>query len=155
MDHLERLVAERDCERLTHRYCRFADRGEASRLAELFTEDGLFELPDLRLRGRKEIAGTFARREALTELRTLHLCTNIDVEVEDETTARGWVNLCLFRRWAAGDGDLAVPVTAPALVATYDDVYARVDGHWLIAARTQHVLFADPSDTGWERPLDR
>ena len=47
MDRLETLLAERDCERLTYRYCRFADCGEASRLAELFTEDGVFSTPDM------------------------------------------------------------------------------------------------------------
>ena len=60
MDRLETLLAERDCERLTYRYCRFADCGEASRLAELFTEDGVFSTPDMELRGRLEIAKTFA-----------------------------------------------------------------------------------------------
>ena len=154
MDDVERLVAERDCARLTHRYCRFADRGEASRLAELFTEDGLFRTPGMVLRGRAEIAHTFAEREALTDLQTLHLCTNIDVEVLDATTARGWVNLCLFRRWRDAGSTAPVPQTAPSLVASYDDRYARVDGRWLMASRVQRVVFADPADTGWERPSD-
>lgn len=152
MDRLETLLAERECERLTHRYCRFADGGEASRLAELFTDDGVFATPDLTLRGRSAIARTFARREAMRDLQTIHLCTNIDIEVVDETSARGWVNLCLFRRWRDSGATAPVPVTAPSLVAAYDDTYARVDGRWLLATRTQRVIFADPSDTGWVRP---
>lgn len=155
MDPLELLVAERDCERLTYRYCRFADLGEASRLAELFTEDGIFAMPGVTLRGRAEIARTFAEREVLADLQTLHLCTNIDIEVCDRTTARGWVNVCLFRRWRVDGTTDPVPVTTPSLVASYDDTYARVDGRWLMATRTQRVVFADPSDTGWKRPTDR
>ena len=155
MDPLETLIAERDCERMTYRYCRFADRGAASRLAELFTEDGVFATPGMTLRGRDEIARTFAEREALTDLQTLHLCSNIDVEVLDGTTARGWVNLCLFRRWRGVGATAPVPITTPSLVASYEDIYARVDGCWLLATRTQCVFFADPTDTGWERPLAR
>ena len=155
MDALETLVAERDCTRLTYRYCRFADRGEASRLAELFTEDGLFQTPGMVLRGRAEIAHTFAQREALTDLQTLHLCTNIDIEVLDATTARGWVNLCLYRRWRDAGSSAPVALTTPSLVGSYDDAYARVDGRWLIVSRVQRVVFADPSDTGWDRPSDR
>jgi hypothetical protein len=151
MDDLERLVAQRDCERLTYRYCRLADFGQASRLAEVFTEDGVFATPDMTLRGREEIAGTFGQRESLTDLQTLHLCTNIDIEVHDASSASGWVYLCLFRRWRVPGRSAPVPITAPSLAAAYEDTYSRVDGRWLIASRSQHLLFADPSDTGWER----
>ena len=152
MDRLETLLAERECERLTYRFCRFADCGEASRLAELFTKDGVFSTPDMELRGRLEIANTFARREALTDLQTLHLCTNIEVELAEDSFARGWVNLCLFRRWRNGGTTEPVPVTAPSLVAAYEDTYDRVDGRWLLATRAQRVVFADPADTGWAKP---
>jgi uncharacterized protein (TIGR02246 family) len=152
MDRLETLLAERECERLTHRYCRYADFGQASRLAELFTEDGVFITPGLTLRGRSDIARAFARREALTDLQTIHLCTNIDIEVVDESSARGWVNLCLFRRWRDAGATEPVPTTAPSVVAAYEDTYRRVDGGWFLASRRQRVVFADPSDTGWVRP---
>ena len=155
MDALETLVAERDCARLTYRYCRFADGGEASRLAELFTEDGVFQTPEMLLRGRAQIAATFTEREALTDLQTLHLCTNIDIEVLGPSTARGWVNLCLFRRWREVGSTAPVVVTAPSLVASYDDAYAQVGGRWLLSSRVQRVVFADPLDTGWVRPQDR
>ena len=79
------------------------------------------------LRGRLEIARTFAEREALTDLQTLHLCTNIDVEVLDESSARvGSTCACSAagatrpRRLRAGDHALAV--------VAYEDTYARMDG---------------------------
>jgi len=153
MDPLRALVIERDCTRLTYRYCRFADGGQASRLAEVFTEDGVFTTPDMTVRGRLEIARTFARREALTDLQTVHLCTNVDIEVIDETSARGWVNLCLFRRWREAGTEAPVPDTRPALVASYEDTYATEDGRWLIASRAQRLTFVDPEDTGWVRPF--
>ena len=154
MDPLETLLAERACERLTYRYCRYADGGQASRLGELFTPDGVFSIPGMTLRGRAEISARFAGRESLVDLRTVHLCTNIDIEVTGPSSARGWVNLCLFRRWQrAGDAG-PLPVTVPSLVASYEDLYERVGEQWLIARRTQHAVFADPGDTGWERPVD-
>lgn len=152
MDALAHLAAQRDCERLTYRYCRFADFGHASRLAELFTEDGVFATPEMTLRGRLEIARTFAERESLTDLQTLHLCTNIDVEPVREDAAWGWVYLCLFRRWKPAASSGPVPVTMPSLVAAYEDSYVRRGGEWLIARRSQRVLFADPGDLGWVRP---
>lgn len=152
MDDVEQLLAIRDCERLTYQYCRYADLGEAERLAEVFTEEGLFKTPGMTLRGRAEISRTFAQRAALKQLQTLHLCTNIDVQVLDDSTARGWVYLCLFRRWRTTEAIDPVPVTAPSLVAVYEDEYSRVKADWLIASRIQNVLFADPSDSGWEPP---
>ena len=39
-DQLERLVAERACERLVLEYARLVDSGSASQIADLFTDDG-------------------------------------------------------------------------------------------------------------------
>lgn len=152
MNEVERLAAERDCVRLTHRYCRFADFGQASRLAELFTEDGVFSLPGRILTGRSQIARTFTEREALTDLRTAHLCTNIDVEVRSPESAHGWVYLCLFRRWREAGSEEPALSSVPALVAAYEDEYSKGHQGWLIRSRTQHVLFEDPDDPGWTRP---
>jgi hypothetical protein len=150
VDAVDRLVAERECVALSHRYGRFADLGEAGRLAEVFASEGEFVTPDLHLRGRSEIAAWFRRRQALTDLQTVHLCTNIDIELEGPDRARGWVYLCLFRRFREGAGP--VPRTQPALVGVYEDRYVREEGTWLIAERRQQVMFADPEDTGWVRP---
>ena len=152
MNDLDRLLAIKDCERLTYQYCRFADLGEAQRLGEVFTEDGLFKTPGMALRGRTDISRAFTERAALAELQTLHLCTNIDIEVVDDSTARGWVYLCLLRRWRTAGNTEPVPVTTPSLAAVYEDEYTRVDRNWLIASRVQRVLFADPTDTGWTPP---
>jgi hypothetical protein len=152
VNDVERLLAIKDCERLTYQYCRFADLGEAGRLGEVFTEDGLFETPGMSLRGRSEISRTFAHRAALTGLQTLHLCTNIDIQVLYDFTARRWVYLCLFRRWRATDSAEPVPITTPSLVAVYEDQYALANSRWLIESRVQHAVFADPDDTGWTPP---
>lgn len=142
------LLAERACERLTHQYCRFVDEGNHSRLADLFTEDGSFDLRAMRLEGRDQIRRVFTEREAVRELRTLHVCTNILIDVGTPTQASGVVYLSLYRRRGPVDWTIPVPSTLPALVGTYHDTYARVDGSWLIRSRVQRVPFMDPSD-GW------
>lgn len=45
MDPLERLLAERACERLVVDFVRRLDLGDPSSVAELFTEDGWWEWP--------------------------------------------------------------------------------------------------------------
>jgi SnoaL-like domain len=51
MDELERLLAERACERLIIEYCRRVDFGNARLIADLFTEDGQWEGVDHRREG--------------------------------------------------------------------------------------------------------
>ena len=45
MDPLERLLAERACERIVVDFVRRLDLGEPASVAELFTEDGIWEWP--------------------------------------------------------------------------------------------------------------
>lgn len=152
MEALERLLAIRECELLTSRYCRYVDDGFASRIADLFTEDGVFEIPGMRLEGREEIRRVFAVREAAEGLRTVHLATGIEVNLLSQTRAEGRVTICLFRATLAGDS-LPVKDTAPAVVGWYHDSYELVAGDWLIASRRQEVAFATGADPGWIPPL--
>jgi hypothetical protein len=149
MDLLERIAAERDCARLTYRYCEAVDLGHASRLADVFAADGEFAAGGLHLVGREEIRRVFTEREQVRELRTRHVCTNLHVDVLDEVTATGVVYLTLYRRRGSADWSVPVPTTAPALVGSYHDRYVRTGEGWLIARRRQQVVFVDPSDAGW------
>lgn len=154
MRAMERLLAERECERLTYRYCQAADFGHASRLADLFTGDGVFDNRDLRLHGRDEIRRVFSEREKVRELRTRHVCTNVLVDVLDADRATGVVYLCLYRRRGPLDWSVPVASTLPVLVGSYHDEYAREDGRWLIASRLQQAPFQDPSDPSWTPASD-
>jgi len=146
VDDLERLLAERACERLCYDYCRVVDEGHHSLLADLFTEDGLFAVPGLRLDGRDVIRRFFTEREAMKELRTRHVCTNVSVDVTSPTGAAGVVYLTLYRRRGPVDWTVPVPTTLPALVGTYHDRYARVGGRWLLRSRVQEAPFVDPDE---------
>jgi hypothetical protein len=146
VDVLERMLAERACERLCYDYCRVADEGHHSLLADIFTEDGIFDIPGLRLDGREAIRRFFTEREARKELRTRHVCTNVSVDVRSRTEATGLVYLTLYRRRGPVDWSVPVPTTLPALVGTYHDRYARSGGQWLLRSRVQEAPFVDPDD---------
>jgi hypothetical protein len=153
MDLMERIAAERECERLTYRYCEAVDLGHASRLADVFAADGVFDAGGLYLVGREEIRRVFTEREQVRELRTRHVCTNVHIDVLDQATATGVVYLTLFRRRGSEDWSVPVPSTSPALVGSYHDDYVRGGEGWRIARRRQEVVFVDPSDAGWS-PVD-
>ena len=116
MELLVRITAERECERLTYRYCEAVDLGHASRLADVFAEDGVFDNGDLRLVGREQIRRVFTEREQVRELRTRHVCTNIHVEVTELSAATGVVYLTLYRRRGPADWAVPVPETSPVTV---------------------------------------
>jgi ketosteroid isomerase-like protein len=149
MEMLDRIAAERACERLTYRYCEAVDFGHASRLADVFAADGVFDAGGLHLVGREQIRRVFAERELVRELRTLHVCSNLDVTVLDDVTAAGVVYLTLYRRRGSADWSVPVPTTLPAVIGSYHDRYVRTTDGWRIASRRQEVVFVDPADTGW------
>jgi ketosteroid isomerase-like protein len=62
MDPVGRLLAERACERLITDYTRFVDFGEASRIADLFTADGIWEADGVQMVGRDAIRAGFSAR---------------------------------------------------------------------------------------------
>ncbi len=149
MELLDRIAAERECERLTYRYCEAVDFGHASRLADVFAEEGVFDNGDLRLVGREQIRRVFTEREQVRELRTRHVCTNIHVEVTEPAAATGVVYLALYRRHGPEDRSVPVPETSPAVVGSYHDAYVRTGEGWRIAARRLDAAFVDPSAAGW------
>lgn len=138
MDDLERLMAERACERLLYDYCRCVDFGEASRMAELFTEDGVWEADDLVLSGRDAIRAHFLKREKKVRRVSRHLCTNVAIDVVDDSHAEG---MCYFANVrhdrAEGDLSLPVPIEVPKYTGEYRFRFVRTDEGWRF--RLQHV----------------
>ena len=55
MDEARRMAIERECERLVTAYCHYVDHGEAERVAELFSEDGVWASPELVMDGREQV----------------------------------------------------------------------------------------------------
>ncbi len=140
MEDRDRLLIERACERLVTAYCHHVDHGEASRVAELFTEDGVWTGPGVRMEGREQLQKGFAAREAQRERMSRHVCHNFLCDVLDGEHAEGVVYLTLYRH--DGDPDRKVsPLVGPAMVGEYRDRFVRTPEGWRIAARDTRVSF--------------
>ena len=141
MDTSERMLIERQCERLVTRYCHFVDHGEAARVAELFADDGVWKSPDVTMNGRNEVQRAFARRQANAERMSRHVCNNLLIDVIDEDHAEGTVYLTLFRH-DGEPGRRVSPLAGPALVGEYRDRFIRTNEGWRFAHREIEVSFA-------------
>ncbi|MBW2232222.1 MAG: nuclear transport factor 2 family protein [Deltaproteobacteria bacterium] len=140
MDAIERLLVERECERLVTLYCHYVDHGEAERIAELFSEDGRWRGPGISMVGIDQLRKGFAARQANRARMSRHVCNNFVLDVIDENEATGVVYLTLYRH--DGEEERAVsPLEGPAMVGEYRDRFVRTPQGWRIADRTIHVNF--------------
>jgi hypothetical protein len=146
MDELQRLVAERACERLITEYARRVDFGEAAGIADLFTEDGTWQGVDLLLDGREEIRGWFTRRQELERRVARHVCVNVAVDLVSEDEATSLCYMINYRR-DRRDGDRSLPVEGdiPKFIGECHDTFRRTADGWRFASRKVEVAFVRPS----------
>ena len=140
MDDLQKLLIERECERLVTAYCHFVDHGEAAKIADLFTEDGTWTGGPTSMKGQAEIRRGFEQRQANKGRISRHVCQNFLCDVIDENTATGVVYLTLYRE----DGDPGrrfAKLGGPELVGEYRDRFVRTADGWRIAARETLASF--------------
>lgn len=140
MDDMQRLLIERACARLVTEYCHFVDHGEAAKIAGQFTEDGVWASPRDMRTGREAIAKSFQKRQDNTGRMSRHVCSNLLIDVIDESNATGVVYLTLFR----DDGDparRASPSQLPDVIGEYRDSFVRTAEGWRFKRREVHVSF--------------
>ncbi|MFI6372202.1 nuclear transport factor 2 family protein [Streptomyces sp. NPDC050546] len=143
MDPIERLLAERACERLILGFVHRLDLGDPSSVAELFTEDGVWQWPqDGRLvRGRDALRTYFGSRPA--DRLSRRMMSNVLVTVESPDTARAISYFTTYRVDGYDGG--TVPAGPPVQVGHYEDEFRRTDGPWLLASRSLHLPFGGPT----------
>lgn len=136
---IDRLLAERACERIIVDFVHRLDLGDPGSVAELFTPDGAWHWPfgDRHVEGREALRAYFASRPA--DRLSRRLMTNILVTVENEATARAVSYLTTYRV-DGYPGGMVEPVL-PANVGHYEDIFRKVDGVWLLASRTAFLPF--------------
>ncbi|MYS91723.1 MULTISPECIES: nuclear transport factor 2 family protein [Streptomyces] len=139
MDAMERLLAERACERLITDFVHRLDLGEPSSVADLFTEDGVWTWPeDGRLiKGRDALRAYFGSRPA--DRLSRRLMSNVLVRVASPDTAEAISYFTTYRVDGYEGG--VVPAGPPVQVGHYEDTFHRADGTWLLASRTLHLPF--------------
>ncbi len=142
MDDLERLLAERACERLIMEYCRRVDFGNASGIADLFLPEGRWEGTDLVLDGQDEIRRWFTDREQLTRRVSRHLCVNVMVDVLSPDEAESLCFLVNYRHdRREGDRSSPVPMEVPKYLGELHDRFRRTPDGWRFAERRVEVAF--------------
>jgi hypothetical protein len=130
---------ERACARLVYGYARAADFGDGAAAAALFAEDGVLEMP-----GGRRFAGRDAIRRRLQEQPAAqvsrHVISNLIVDALDESRARGFCYLTLYRGTRGNEGG-PLPSAAPFVIGHYEDEYARGADGWRFAARRLTFTF--------------
>jgi hypothetical protein len=141
MDELERLVAQRACEELIYEYARRVDLGEASRIADLFTENAQWR-GDMLLDGREKIREWFIERGELTRRVSRHVCTNVAVTVLGPDEAESLCYMINYRHdRREGDDNLPVPAEVPKYVGELRDRFRRTPEGWRFQRREVDVTF--------------
>ncbi len=139
MDDAERLVAERACEALITAYTHLVDDfGERASVADIFTEDGVWESDEARLEGRDKMRAFFGRPEP--GRKTRHVSSNIAVRVTEPDTAEGLSYFTLYRY--VGEKPRVPDLdNQPTILGHYTDRFVRTAEGWRIAHRRADVGF--------------
>lgn len=142
MDEVELLLVERACARLMTEYSEMVDFGNASKLADLFTEDGVWKADELVLRGREEIRAHFLKREKVVRRVSRHYITNTRFGAVSATEAEA-VSYFLNFRHDREEGDLSLPVPAevPKYSGEYRDLFRLTDDGWRFAVHHVDTTF--------------
>jgi hypothetical protein len=114
-------------------------------VAELFTEDGIWEWPPpgdgRRSEGRAALGKYFGSRPA--DRLSRRIMSNILVTVTSPDTATATSYFTTYR--VDGYAGTIVPPGPPVQVGHYEDTFHRVDGTWLLASRTLFLPFGGPT----------
>jgi hypothetical protein len=116
------------------------DLGTGSEL--LYTEDGICDMPALRMRGREQIAAGYARRQANGPRLSRHLVSNLVTETGQTGQVTATYVVSLF----AGNGVAPLEVGSPSAICDVHDELVLADGSWLIAHRRLTAVFVAASN---------
>lgn len=145
MTEAEILWIERACAKLVTQYTHWVDFGSAERVAELFASDGVWEVGDTRFEGQDAVRGMLRARQEMSQRRSRHVCTNLDIEVLDLAHARGLVYLSLYRcdLPPGTPADALAPVGPPVAVGQYRDRFVHTEAGWRFAHRRAELAFGE------------
>lgn len=119
------------CARLIAAYGYLNDERAFGALADLFTEDATLyrpAAPDRAVVGRAAILAAFQARSA--DLATFHVCTDMLIDVEDASHARGRSRILLLTSQRG-----AAPATAAPMPGTFVDRFRLTAEGWKFSER--------------------
>lgn len=140
---LQRLLDERDCQRVVLDIQHYNDGQDYDAMAALFTEDAELYRPgsEAPLQGRDAILQAYRQRPP--ERLTCHLCTNQRVDLLDDDRARVATTVLLH---AANATDTAHPkegrpLQPRELIGEIDDELVRTPAGWRVRRRRAWFTF--------------
>ena len=140
MDDLQKLLIERACARLVTEYCHVIDHGDAAKVADLFTADGVWASPENTMTGREAILRGFTNRQNNKARMSRHVCNNLLIEVIDQNTAQGVVYLTLYRN-DGEEGRRFASGASPSMVGEYRDQFENTADGWRFKRREVAINF--------------
>jgi hypothetical protein len=125
---------------LCSEYCWRVDNYASPAIPALFTDDGVWSAPGVRLRGRAELdAGWRAHLETAQTRTSRHQIGTMRFVRRSDGMIAGIIGFTVF----SAPRDTRAPA-APLLAGEHRDVYRRDDGRWLFLSREVAPLF--PND---------
>ena len=139
-DLLERVFAERACERLSLQFGLYNDTGRFRELADLFVDDGVLVrplAPDLPLVGRDAIFRDFA--DKLRGFTVRHVFTNILIDVGSKERASGITYFTVYRQEFVPEAGAAFDFEGIVYLGEYHDEFCRTSQGWRFTRRDGRI----------------
>jgi len=140
-DRVEGLLLENDCRRLGVLYSHYVDLDQADKVADLFTETGVFSMGEIEVVGRKSIRKLFIKTQKNKDYISKHLLSNTEIARKSKTLAEGRSYVAVFnypKKLGSGNQELH---TKPVASAQYEDKYALSKNGCLIEYRKVIPVF--------------
>jgi hypothetical protein len=141
MDEVDKLLAERACEKLQVRYALTADQGDADGFTALFTSDASIHIPEY-----PPFSGQEAIHASLVALASLgvtmrHVIANQHVEATGPDSAEGICYLLVYDNPDPADANGHRAVRHASTIGEYRDRFVRTEAGWRFAERRLTRVF--------------
>ena len=138
-----REIADREeIKELTAKYAHWVALGEGAKVAQLFTDEGVFinevmgEKPNITVRGRKQLDEFYPSLKRGMALPCIH---NHIIEIDGDQ-AKGTCTI-----------EVRISQNGQSVIGSgyYDDFYRRENGHWKFVERNSFFYHMVPLSKGW------
>jgi hypothetical protein len=135
ISELEQLVIERDCEALAIAYTHGVDLEHPEKVAQLFTNDGLWQIGNQKVQGRDAIHTFFTSQQAPKDFVSRHVLSNHKVTVNNSSSASGISYVTLYHFKGELGSEAMIDTGHPYAVVVYQDEYVATKQGWKIKIR--------------------
>jgi ketosteroid isomerase-like protein len=141
MDPIQALLIENACLRLLTEYTVATDWDDAAMWLDVFTDDAVWEAPNLKLEGRPAFEKFFAARTNRKSSLVRHFSANALVKIQDADHATSVSTMLVFRQ-ADYPGSGPGALKTPTAIVQNDDEFVRGAKGWKIKRRVTSLAFA-------------